>query len=524
MRVVFRVDASLQMGTGHVMRCLTLAQVLKENGADVEFICRKHKGSLIDKIRSSGFVAHELELFEEADIDTRLAHSHWLGATQRQDVNDCIDILKAEESDWLIVDHYALDEQWQKRLKPYYEKLMVIDDLADRKHQCDILLDQTFGRQQEDYLAFTTKDCELLLGSQYALLRPEFAEWRPYSLGRRTKPEFKQLLINMGGVDIDNVTENILDKLKLCNLPSDINIIVVMGGSALHLESVKYKAITLPYKTEIYVDVDNMAEIMANADIAIGAAGSTTWERCCLGLPTIQIVIAENQLFSAKMLEQYGAVQMVAKINEISQLLENSDEWLKGVSVTASKICDGMGVYKVANKLTDCKIILEEFGEVELHNYVNLSADDKILAFDMRNHPQIKKWMHCQERISKKTHFEFIKSLESNMDRRYFLVKQKNIIIGSINFSEIDLHNSVEFGIYTNPFLQLRGSGRLLEAVVSQYAFIELNVNKIKLEVFSSNERAINFYNKCGFEFIDTKKTSQQEIMHMEKKIALQEV
>ncbi len=166
MRVIFRVDSSLKMGTGHVMRCLTLAQVLKDNGAKVEFICRKHKGNLIDKIRSSEFIVHELEVFEETEVDTRLAHSHWLEATQQQDADDCIDILKAEKTDWLIVDHYALDEQWQKRLKPYYEKLMVIDDLADRKHQCDILLDQTFGRQQEDYLAFTTKDCELLLGSQ----------------------------------------------------------------------------------------------------------------------------------------------------------------------------------------------------------------------------------------------------------------------------------------------------------------------------------------------------------------------
>ena len=181
MKIVFRVDASLKMGTGHVMRCLALAQMLKENGANVEFICRKHKGSLIEKIRSGGFVVHELEVFEEIEVDNKLAHSHWLGATQQQDANDCIDMLKAEKSDWIVVDHYALDEQWQKRLKPYYEKLMVIDDLADRKHQCDILLDQTFGRQQEDYSELTPKDCQLLLSSKYALLRPEFSKWRSYS-------------------------------------------------------------------------------------------------------------------------------------------------------------------------------------------------------------------------------------------------------------------------------------------------------------------------------------------------------
>ena len=148
MKVVFRADASLAMGTGHVMRCLALAQALKDNKVNVEFICRKHKGSLIDKIRSNRLNVHELEVLEEAD--DKLAHSHWLGATQQQDADDCIEILKSEKIDWLIVDHYALDEQWQKKLKPYYEKLMVIDDLADRKHQCDILLDQNFGRSLQD--------------------------------------------------------------------------------------------------------------------------------------------------------------------------------------------------------------------------------------------------------------------------------------------------------------------------------------------------------------------------------------
>jgi UDP-2,4-diacetamido-2,4,6-trideoxy-beta-L-altropyranose hydrolase len=353
MRVILRVDASLQMGTGHVMRCLTLAQALKENGANVEFICRKHKGNLIDKISSNGFIVHELGLFEETEVDTRLAYSRWLGSTQRQDADDCVDILKAEKANWLIVDHYALDGQWQERLKSYYEKLMVIDDLADRKHHCDILLDQTFGRQQEDYLSLTPEYCELLLGSQYALLRPEFAKWRSYSLERRSKPEFRQLFINMGGIDVDNVTGNVLEDLKTCALPNDLNINIVMGGSAPHLESVKSKANALPCNVEINVNVDNMAEIMANADIAIGASGSTTWERCCLGLPTIQIIIAENQNTIARSLAKKNAIKLLQDRKELSSMISDVMGWMKDVSDITRQISDGQGLMRVVSTIVN---------------------------------------------------------------------------------------------------------------------------------------------------------------------------
>ena len=356
MKVVFRVDASLKMGAGHVMRCLTLAKALKENSINVEFICRQHEGDLVNKIFLSGFNVYEIGSSKEREVDNKLSHSHWLGVTQKQDANDCIDILKSEKINWLIVDHYALDEDWQCELKPYYENLMVIDDLADRKHQCDILLDQTFGRQQKDYLSLVPTGCELLLGSKYALLRPEFVRWRPYSLERRNKPKLSKLLINMGGVDVDNVTGEVLKELKTCNLPSDMSIIVVMGGAAPHVENVRAVASTLPYKVEVKVDVDNMAEIMANADMAIGAAGATTWERCCLGLPTIQIVIAENQNTIAKSLVKKDAIKLLQDRKELSKMVSNATSWMKDVSDIAQQISDGLGLTRVMNSIIDKKL------------------------------------------------------------------------------------------------------------------------------------------------------------------------
>jgi UDP-2,4-diacetamido-2,4,6-trideoxy-beta-L-altropyranose hydrolase/UDP-4-amino-4,6-dideoxy-N-acetyl-beta-L-altrosamine N-acetyltransferase len=517
MRVVFRVDASLEIGTGHVMRCLSLAQVLKETGLNVEFICRRHKGNLINMIRSKGFNVHELELFEKYKVDIKLAESYLLGATQQKDSYECINILKLHKTNWLFVDHYALDREWHSNLKPFSEKLIVIDDLSNRKYQCDILLDQTFGRTKEDYLRLTPKGCKLLIGSKYALLRPEFARWRSHSLEFRKKPKLRQILINMGGIDADNITGKIIKELDICQLPKNVNIVIIMGKFAPHLGSVQILADTSPYKTDVLVDVNNMAEIMANSDLAIGAAGSTSWERCCLGLPTIQFAIAKNQIFLAKKLADHNAVKSVKKVSEIKHLLEDSDEWIKETGIIASKISYGMGTYKVFNSMTDYKMVFDDFGEIKLFNYINLDINDKSIALNMRNHIKIRKWMYNQDIISKREHIRFIATLENEIYRRYFLVKKKNNIIGSINFSEINQNCSVNFGIYANPSVHFKGAGKLLEKVASFYAFNELNVNKIKLDVFSDNNRAIEFYNKCGFKFVDTKIVCKRNITCMEK-------
>ena len=160
----------------------------------------------------------------------------------------------------------------------------------------------------------------------------------------------------MGGVDVDNVTEKVLDELIICNLPNDLHITVVMGSLAPYLEHVKSKAITLPYKTKVKVDVDNIAEIMANSDIAIGAAGSTTWERCCLGLPTIQIVIAKNQITIAKSLAERGAIMFLQSIKGVSRVINNPINWMLNVSNIARHVSDGLGVKRVFGVLMNKKL------------------------------------------------------------------------------------------------------------------------------------------------------------------------
>ena len=296
MNALFRVDASLEMGTGHVMRCLTLAKTLRHNGVEVEFISREHQGNEIKKIEDSGFKVYKLERRKiKSDDKAKLQHSHWLGVTQIQDAFDCIDLIKGKFFDWLIVDHYALDEEWQNNLRTFYGKLLIIDDLNDRKHNCDVLLDQTYNKSKSSYKKLVPTRCKLLIGSKYALLRSEFTELRSKSLRSRIKPKLKNLLINMGGIDKSNHTSSVLTHLSESELSSGLNISVVMGSNSPFLDEVKSLADKLPMNIQILENVKKMAELMVSSDIAIGASGTTTWERCCMGLPTIQIVTASNQ-------------------------------------------------------------------------------------------------------------------------------------------------------------------------------------------------------------------------------------
>jgi UDP-2,4-diacetamido-2,4,6-trideoxy-beta-L-altropyranose hydrolase len=359
MMVAFRVDASLQMGTGHVMRCLTLADALTERGAECHFICRAHPGHLIDLVQSKGYAAYSLRCeSSKPAIEDGLAHAAWLGASQQQDAQACFPILQAIQPDWLVVDHYALDSRWELELKPHYRQLMVIDDLADRFHQCDLLLDQTFGRDAADYRRWVPAKCTLLCGSQYALLRPEFATLRDYSLQRRANPQLHQLLITMGGVDKNNATGEVLKALRVCPLPADCQITVVMGSTAPWLSEVTNQAQSMPWPTRVRVGVSDMAQLMADCDLAIGAAGATSWERCCLGLPTVMLVLADNQRQVAQGLEKAGAALLIEGTHCIAERLHNylsalADGLaaLQTLSLAAASIVKGHGTNSVIQQL-----------------------------------------------------------------------------------------------------------------------------------------------------------------------------
>lgn len=351
MKIAFRVDASLQMGTGHVMRCLTLARALRERGHACLFISREHPGNLLKLISEDGFAVHALP--GGSELDSELAHAKWLGASQTEDALACKVLLASLCPDWLVVDHYALDQRWETSVRSVGCRVLVIDDLADREHSCDVLLDQNLGRSCLDYQDLLPQDCVVLTGPHYALLRPEFAELRHDSMIRRRNSRLENILISLGGVDQSNHTGLLLEALKNLELPARTRCTVVLGRTSPNLQAVLETVNASPWPVEVLCGIDNMAQRMTDADLAIGAAGGSSWERCCLGLPTLLVILAENQKDGGLALAERGAALLIDTSVSLKRQLQaalvmmNEPQALQQFSMAAGHITDGLGCARV---------------------------------------------------------------------------------------------------------------------------------------------------------------------------------
>ncbi|SNB54883.1 UDP-2,4-diacetamido-2,4,6-trideoxy-beta-L-altropyranose hydrolase [Marinobacter sp. es.042] len=361
MLVAFRADASVQIGTGHVMRCLTLADELAGLGHHCLFICRDHEGHLGELIQRKGFelcmLKNHVGLCSESGETGDSQYSEWLGVSWEKDSKETQELLAGRKASWVVVDHYALDVRWEREIAEHSEQIMVIDDLADREHDCAVLLDQNLGRFHRDYNGLVPSQTLRLIGPHYALLRSEFHELRGEFLERRQAMQCRRILISLGGVDQTNVTSQVLSALESSSLPSSAKLDIVLSSSAPALEEVRYKAVHSRFEVAVNVNVTNMAERMCWADLSIGAAGSTSWERCCLGLPAVLVVLAQNQVAGAAALEASGAA---IKIDDTKQLHEafrslwaalSDPSRLERMSKAAAAITDGLGVSRVVQAM-----------------------------------------------------------------------------------------------------------------------------------------------------------------------------
>ena len=309
MKVVFRVDASTEIGSGHFMRCITLAYSLSLK-AEILFVCRSILPALELLLQEHSFQLFKLKRSESNDHFGSLKYSGWLGSSQENDALETIDaILVHGGCDWLIVDHYGIDHNYESLIRKYVDKILVIDDLADRVHDCDVLVDQNIlPDSQVRYLGKVPSHCICLLGSQYFLLRDEFLLQNKNI--RHKTGKIKSILIYFGGVDKFNRTQeavNVVNSLA-SNLikTGELQVNVVVGLSHPNLENIQ--SLCNYFKINFIVQTKEMAKIMAESDLAIGAGGISTFERLYLRLPSILTPISENQIIPLKYMHSIGLI------------------------------------------------------------------------------------------------------------------------------------------------------------------------------------------------------------------------
>lgn len=310
MRIFIRVDASTEIGTGHVMRCLTYAHEQKKRNNDVEFICRKSNGDCIELIKQNGFKVHMLPEVNESLW--KFTKKYW-----KTDAEQTIEILKKYSVDLIVIDHYSIEEKWEKMIRSFVKEIMVIDDLANRKHDCDTLLDQNYYLDMNHrYEGLVPKHAKLLLGPKFALLRDEFKT--AHNMIKPFNGKVERLFIFFGGSDPTNETEKVLRAIKPLIAKYNLSVDVIVGNTNKKRKKIQELCKSIN-GVNFYCQINNIAELMANADLAIGAGGTTIWERVYLNLPSIVISVANNQDQIAETLHQKGIIYYLGKSSDVTE-------------------------------------------------------------------------------------------------------------------------------------------------------------------------------------------------------------
>lgn len=348
------------IGSGHLMRCLTLADVLKAQGAKVHFICRHVPEALAQRVEEAGHSLHRLPKEEEDIQEGDLAHAYWLGVAQEVDAAQtrvCIE-QTMEKAQWLFVDHYGIDVRWERALRGCCEQLGAIDDLADRQHEVDWLLDQNPMHGVSDYAFLVPSKARVLTGTAYALLRPGFAALREAARARRAQTETVRRVL----VFFSNSASEALLAMSMEALLAYEKSLEITCIAGRHVESEALRALTKRTGRHQLTLVDyepNMPEALLWADVALGAAGTASWERCALGLPAILGVLADNQLPLALAQEQHGNALYAGRAEDLNvvrlgellpRVLDDVPAW-HAMSEAAFTLCDGRGLERVLQSL-----------------------------------------------------------------------------------------------------------------------------------------------------------------------------
>ncbi|WP_201508393.1 UDP-2,4-diacetamido-2,4,6-trideoxy-beta-L-altropyranose hydrolase [Psychrobacter alimentarius] len=354
MKVIgFRVDAATHIGTGHLQRCFTLARKFDELGWRCIFFSRDYGDGILSIINESGFECH---VIGRSAIDMNESnHFQWLGVSQEQDAIDTIKAINYQQLDIIIIDHYSIDYRWQQKVKEKCDVLlMVVDDLANRTHSCTLLVDQNFWPNSSiRYDGLVPNDCKRLLGPNFTMLRQEFLSLRAVT---RQSSQTQTILVNFGGIGNVKVWDVFLPALIKCE---KYNFHIVTGKlSSEDFEYYRKMTVNIPH-IFLELETNQMSYLMKNSDFALGACGSTVWERFCLGLNAALIDVADNQKDLVAYLHTQDLVDYLGSLNSLT--VDSIFDYLSNLSIDSLKyqdrrknimqLVDGIGADRVAHEV-----------------------------------------------------------------------------------------------------------------------------------------------------------------------------
>lgn len=474
-RIAFRVDASATLGAGHVARCATLAARLRERGAEIRFLCRELPGHFCDWLAGRGYPVTRLP-----------GDAPWTGES---DAAACDQALAADGPvDWLVVDHYGLDARWEKALRPRARQFLVIDDLVDRPHACDLLLDQNFRLGSPPY-APLAPDARLLLGPRHALLRPEFAAARA-RLETRTG-SVQRVLVCFGGADPLNHTAAALAALAP-RAAALARIDVVLGAANPHRESIAALCADLP-QARLYCPADDMAGLMAVADLAIGAGGTMNWERACLALPTLAFAIADNQEPGLAALLAAGALlgqatvapPDAAAIGAWLDCLLANPPLLQGLAERSGALVDGRGADRVADLMLPPTLNLRP---------ATAADGDRILAW--RNHPAVRAVSLDDRPIDNAAHHAWLARTLADPTRSLLIAEAAGTPVGVVRFDYAG--DTATISVYRAP--EADGAGRgLIRTATAWLSAQSRGIRRIRAEVLPTNLPSLAAFRAAGY-------------------------
>jgi len=493
LNVAVWADASASAGAGHIMRCLALAEALRIAGARVDFFGCVHIDDVASAITERGFELTRLSLPVES------------GASELRTHLD----RRSEPMDWLVVDSYGADAGEEASLRPSVERIAVIDDLANRPHDCDLLLDQNLAEDSKRrYDSLVPASAVQLLGPRFALLRSEF--WDSSALLRPRDGAIRRVLVTFGGTDPTHETLKTLEALERLRTPIAVDVILGCTDGEYHArvtEAVK----RLP-DARLYGYVANMAELMASVDLVVGAGGSTTWERCALALPSVTTVVAPNQMEATAMVAQRGAtvnlgwfedVDAQTIASAVERLLDSPDE-VKAISEAAAAVVGGRsdGARVVASMMITLN------SPADACQLRAMGPDDARQVLQWRNDDRVRLAMTDQHIISPAEHADWFAQIQADPSQHHYVFECAGTPLGVMNLKSLDSDGLIEWGFYLGERWAPRGSGAVMGKLGLRTAFTSLGAREVRGRVVDTNLASLRLHEKLGF---DRLPVSQQD-------------